>query len=103
MVVDTQGGETQARSFKTLRRGGILVSIVHPPAREEAEKHGVRATFMVNEMKSESLNAITDLVERGKVKVVVDTVLPLSEARRALELIQAGHTRGKIALQVIQS
>jgi len=101
VVFDTQGGETQARSWKTLKRGGILVSIAQPPAQAEAEKHGVRATFMVNEMKAESLNAITNLVDSGKLKAVVDTVLPLSEARRAQELIQTGHTRGKIALKVV--
>ena len=101
VVFDTQGGETQARSWKTLKRGGILVSIAEPPAPEEAEKHGVRATFMVNEMKAESLNAITKLVDSGELKAVVDTVLPLSEARRAQELIQTGHTRGKIALKVV--
>ena len=101
VVFDTQGGETQARSWKTLKRGGILVSIAQPPAPTEAEKHGVRAAFMVNEMKAESLNAITKLVDSGKLRAVVDTVLPLSEARRALELIQTGHTRGKIALKVV--
>ena len=101
VVFDTQGGETQARSWKTLKRGGILVSIAQPPAQAEAEKHGVRAAFMVNEMKAESLNAITKLVDSGKLKAVVDTVLPLSEARRAQELIQTGHTRGKIALKVV--
>jgi NADPH:quinone reductase-like Zn-dependent oxidoreductase len=101
VVLDTRGGETQARSWKTLKRGGILVSIAQPPAQAEAEKHGVRAAFMVNEMKAESLNAITTLVDSGKVKAVVDTVLPLSDARRAQELIQTGHTRGKIALKVI--
>ena len=101
VVFDTQGGETQARSWKTLKRGGILVSIAQPPAQGEAEKHGVRATFVVNEMKAESLDEITRLVDSGKLKAVVDTVLPLSEARRAQELIQTGHTRGKIALKVI--
>ena len=101
MVFDTQGGETQARSWKTLKRGGILVSIAQPPAPAEAEKHGVRATFMVNEMKAESLSAVTELVDSGKLKAVVDTVLPLSETRRAQELIQTGHTRGKIALRVV--
>lgn len=100
VVLDTQGGETQARSWKTLKRGGILVSIAQPPAQADAEKHGVRATFMVNEMNAESLNAITRLVDSGKLKAVVDTVLPLAEARRAEELIQTGHTRGKIALKV---
>jgi NADPH:quinone reductase-like Zn-dependent oxidoreductase len=101
MVFDTQGGETQARSWKTLKRGGILVSIAQPPAQAEAEKHGVRATFMVNEMKAESLNAITKLVDSGRLKAMVDTVLPLSEARHAQELIQTGHTRGKIVLKVV--
>ena len=101
VVFDTQGGETQARSFKTLKRGGILVSIAQPPAQAEAEKHGVRAAFVVNEMKPESLNEITKLVDSGELKAVVDTVLPLSEARRAQELIQSGHTRGKIALKVV--
>ncbi len=101
VVFDTQGGETQQRSWKTLKRGGILVSIAQPPVQAEAEKRGVRATFMVNEMKVESLNEITKLVDSGKLKAVVDTVLPLSEARRAQELIQTGHTRGKIALKVV--
>jgi len=101
MVFDTQGGETQARSWATLKRGGILVSIAQPPDPKEAEKHGVRATFAINEMKAESLSEITKLVDSGELKAVVDTVLPLSEARRAQELIQSGHTRGKIALKVI--
>jgi NADPH:quinone reductase-like Zn-dependent oxidoreductase len=82
MVFDTQGGETQARSWATLKRGGILVSIAQPPDPAEAEKHGVRATFAVNEMKADSLSAITRLVDTGKLKAVVDTVFPLAEARR---------------------
>jgi NADPH:quinone reductase-like Zn-dependent oxidoreductase len=38
---------------------GILVSIAQTPSQAEAEKYGVRATTAVNEMKAESLNAIT--------------------------------------------
>jgi NADPH:quinone reductase-like Zn-dependent oxidoreductase len=99
-VFDTQGGETQARSWRTLKRGGILLSIAQPPSAEEARKHGVRSAFVTNEMNAKSLQAITALVDAGKLITVVDTVLPLSEARRAQELIQTGHTRGKIALKV---
>ena len=101
VVFDTQGGETQARSWKTLKRGGILVSIAQPPVQADAERLGVRATFVINEMNAESLDEITKLVDSGKLKAVVDTVLPLSEARRAQVLIQGGHTRGKIALRVV--
>ena len=36
-VLDPIGGDTQKRSWKTLRKGGILVSIVGPPSTEEAK------------------------------------------------------------------
>ena len=39
-------------------------------------------------------------VVNGRIKVEVAHVLPLSEARTALELSQGGHTRGKIVLKV---
>jgi len=39
------------------------------------------------------------LIDAGKVKTVVETVLPLAEARRAHELSQSGHVRGKIVLK----
>jgi len=45
VVLDTIGGETTERSFKVLKPGGILVSIVQPPAQESATKYGVRALF----------------------------------------------------------
>jgi NADPH:quinone reductase-like Zn-dependent oxidoreductase len=46
------------------------------------------------------LSEIAKLVDAGKLKPVVETVLPLSDARRALELNETGHTRGKIVLKV---
>ena len=48
----------------------------------------------------DELTRIADLVVSGKVKVNVETVLPLSEARKAQEFSQSGHTRGKIVLEV---
>jgi NADPH:quinone reductase-like Zn-dependent oxidoreductase len=40
------------------------------------------------------------LVASGQVKVNVETILPLGEARKAQELSQSGHTRGKIVLVI---
>ena len=45
VVLDTLGGDTQNRSWKVLKKGGILVSIVAPPSADEAAKHGVRSAF----------------------------------------------------------
>lgn len=39
-------------------------------------------------------------IDSGKLTPIVETVLPLSEARKAHELNERGHTRGKIVLKV---
>jgi NADPH:quinone reductase-like Zn-dependent oxidoreductase len=102
VVLDTIGGDTQRRSWKVLKRGGILVSIAALPPAEEAVKHGVRQAFVLMTPNSSELTEITKLADMGKLKPVVETVLPLADARRAHELSQTGHTRGKIVLHVPQ-
>ncbi|MDB6108891.1 MAG: Alcohol dehydrogenase zinc-binding domain protein [Pedosphaera sp.] len=98
VVFDTMGGEIQERSWKVLKPGGILVSIVQPPSPEKAQAHGVRGVFMVMKSRGDQLARIADLVARDVVKVHIEAVLPLSEARKAQEMSQSGHTRGKIVL-----
>ncbi|HXC34494.1 MAG TPA: NADP-dependent oxidoreductase [Candidatus Acidoferrales bacterium] len=100
VVLDTIGGETQERSFKVLKKGGILVSLVQPPSQESATKYGVRALFYGAHASSSNLAEIAKLIDNGKVKPVVETILPLAEARRAHELSEGGHVRGKIVLKV---
>jgi NADPH:quinone reductase-like Zn-dependent oxidoreductase len=63
-------------------------------------KNGVRQAFVFMVPNASQLAEIAKLVDSGKLKPVVETVLPLSEARRAHELSQTGHTRGKIVLRV---
>ena len=99
VVLDTIGGDTQERSFKALKKGGSLVSIVQPPSEELAAKYGVRALFYGGHPSSSDLAEIGRLIDSGKVKVVIETVFPLAEARRAHELSESGHARGKIVLK----
>ena len=101
VVFDTIGGETQERSWKALKKGGILVSIVQPPPEKAAATNGVRGVFMaVDAKRPDELKQIAELVASGRVKVNVETILPLREARKAQELSQSGHARGKIVLVV---
>jgi NADPH:quinone reductase-like Zn-dependent oxidoreductase len=100
VVYDTMGGDTQQRSWKVLKKGGILVSIVSPPSKELAAAHGVRAEYVFVQPNAQQLAEIARLVDFGKIKPVVETVLPLAEARQAQELNKKGHTRGKIVLKV---
>jgi NADPH:quinone reductase-like Zn-dependent oxidoreductase len=100
VVLDPIGGETQQRSWKVLKKGGILVSIVAPPSTEEATKHGVRSALISANADTLVLGEIAKLIDSGKLKPIVDTVLPLSEARKAHELNESGHARGKVVLKV---
>ncbi len=101
LVLDTQGGDTQERSWKALKRGGILVSIVSPPSAEAAAAHGVRRAFVFTKPDSAQLGEIARLADAEKLKAVVETILPLSDATRGQELSKGGRTRGKIVLRVI--
>jgi NADPH:quinone reductase-like Zn-dependent oxidoreductase len=99
VVLDTIG-DTQRRSWTVLKRGGVLVSIVGPPSAEEAARHGVRAGSFGADASPTQLAEIAKLVDAGSLKPVVDTVLPLSDARRAHEISERGHVRGKVVLTV---
>jgi NADPH:quinone reductase-like Zn-dependent oxidoreductase len=100
IVLDTRGGETQERSWSVLKKGGVLVSLVQPPSEEKAKELGVRAAIIGVQPNGAQLAEIAKIIEAGKLAPVIDRILPLSEARRAHELSQSGHTHGKIALRV---
>jgi NADPH:quinone reductase-like Zn-dependent oxidoreductase len=102
MVLDTQAGETRARSWSVIKKGGILVSTLGPPpSEEEAAARGVRSALFLVRADAKQLEEIAGLIDSGAVKVHVDAVFPLAEAARAHALSAGNHVRGKIVLQVI--
>jgi NADPH:quinone reductase-like Zn-dependent oxidoreductase len=102
VVFDSIGGETVKRSWQIIKPGGTLVSITSPrPSFEEAKAFDVRATWFVVRPNCEQLIQIASLIDEGHVRPIIDTVLPLSQARLAYEYGAKGHTRGKIVLRVI--
>lgn len=98
---DVLARETLDRSWAVLKDGGILVSICANPAPgPEAARRGLRGAYAGAKPGRDLLNRIAGLVDEGKLRPDVGTILPLREARQAHELIQTGHTRGKIVLRV---
>ena len=55
-------------------------------------------TMFLSSERSEDLVRLAALVERGAATPRLDRVLPLAEAPTAMELLEQGHIRGKIAL-----
>jgi NADPH:quinone reductase-like Zn-dependent oxidoreductase len=100
VVFDTLGGDTQARSWQVLKPGGILVSVVSPPPEATAAARGVRCAFVFIQPSGQQLTAIARLIDEGRMKPVIHTVLPLVEVRQAHVISQGGHARGKIVLHV---
>jgi NADPH:quinone reductase-like Zn-dependent oxidoreductase len=100
VAFDTVGGETTESLLPTLREGGVLVTIANAPPEQAAAERGARAELLVMSPSSEQLTRIADLVADGAVRVEIERTFPLSEARQAHELSEAGHTRGKIVLEV---
>jgi len=101
IVLDTIGGNTLERSYQVVKPGGALVSVASPPSAEQAKVYGVRPVWFVVEPNREQLIQIGDLIDAGQIRPIIDTVLPLSQARQAYEQGARGHTRGKIILRVV--
>ena len=100
-VLDTIGDDVQQRSYAVLKPGGMLVSTAQPPSEETAQAHGVRAQYVnVSVPVGPTLTTVAGLVASGQIKPVVSTVLPLAEIRKAHEMIEGKHARGKIVLKV---
>ncbi|MEH2047847.1 NADP-dependent oxidoreductase [Nostoc sp.] len=100
VVLDTLGGDTQARSYSVLKPGGILVATAAPPNVEKAQERGIRAEMMNMKPSASLLEEIASLLDSGQLKTVLAQTFSLSEARQAQELSQGGHVQGKIVLQI---
>ena len=100
VVFDTVGDDTQERAFQTLKKGGFLVTSAQTPSEEKAKEFGVEAAFVFCKPNARQLAEINRLIEEGKLKIHIETMLPLAEVKKAHQLSQSGRTRGKIVLQI---
>lgn len=101
MVLDPMSGETRARSWQVLRKGGILVSILSGIDPATAEAFGVRWGYLLVRPDGAQLNEIARLVDSGHLRPVIDAVFPLQEAAQAHARGEQWHTGGKIVLRVV--
>ncbi|MEU6661852.1 NADP-dependent oxidoreductase [Streptomyces sp. NPDC046821] len=103
VVFDTIGGDSRSLSLRTLRPGGVLVSILPTGTTEladEAEQLGVRGVEMAVESDHASMNALADLIATGALRATIAGTFPLAEAAKAHELGETGRTTGKLVLVV---
>ena len=99
-VFDTVGGETYAKSFRVLKKGGIIVSMLEQPRQDLMKEHGVRAVAQFTQVNGERLSKLAELVDRHAIRVQIDKKFPLDKAGEALMYQQEGHPIGKVIISV---
>jgi NADPH:quinone reductase-like Zn-dependent oxidoreductase len=103
VVLNSITGDYPARSLRTLRPGGVLVSLLpfgsEVPA--EAAKLGVRAELMLVEHDHAGMTDIAGLVTQGKLRPVIAATFGMAEAAKAHELGETSHVAGKLVLTMV--
>ncbi len=101
VVLDALAGDVRDRSYQVLKKGGILVTILGQASEEQAKAHAVRTAGVFVQPNQAQLQELANLVDTGKVRPIIEAVLPLAEAARAHAMNATLHTRGKIVLRVV--
>jgi len=122
VVLDSQGGDTLARSLRVLRPGGIAIGIAGPPdpefarrqglalplrlvmallsfrTRRTARRRGIRYSFLFMRASGEQLGEIAKLIDAGVLRPVVDRAYSFDQASQALAHVEGGRAKGKVVI-----
>jgi NADPH:quinone reductase-like Zn-dependent oxidoreductase len=101
-VIDAAGGDQQRRGMAMLKRGGYIVSSVSAPDPALMEQRDAHGRFFLVQTTTHGLQQIAELIDRGALTTRVGTVMPLSEAKVAHQMLDGTkpYVRGKIVLLV---
>ena len=103
VVVNYTGGDTWVKSLKVLKVGGRLLTCGATAGYAPQEDIRFIWTFELKVLGSNGwarsdIATLLDLVQQGKLKVLVDKIFPLKEAREALRVIEDREVLGKIVV-----
>ncbi len=103
VVINFTGGDTWVPSLRCLKRGGKLLVCGATAGHDPKEDLRYVWSFELqiigsNSFYDEDLAALMDLIAAGKIKPVIDKVLPLEQAREGLRLIADREVIGKVVV-----
>ncbi len=99
VILDVVGGETLERSWKILEDQGRLITIAS--ANRAALSQRSQDAFMLVRADGAQLSEIGRMIDAGELRVFLEAVYPLEDAKDAYARAQQGKMRGKIALSVL--
>jgi NADPH:quinone reductase-like Zn-dependent oxidoreductase len=124
VVLNSQDGQTLKKSLGVLKPGGHLVSISGPPdprfaddiqapwfvkqviralsfgVRRHAQRLRLDYTFLFMKASGNQLRQITQLIESGAIRPVVDKIFPFESTNEAMAYVDSGRAKGKVVIKV---
>jgi NADPH:quinone reductase-like Zn-dependent oxidoreductase len=124
LVLNSQDNKTLAKSLRVLKPAGLAISISGPPdpafakrlglnpflklilrlvssaIRKQAKRAGVRYSFLFMVGSGAQLAKITNLIESGTIRPVIDRVFPFAQTNQALTYVEQGRAKGKVVIKV---
>ncbi len=103
VVVDNVGQETWPLSLRALHRGGRMLVVGNSSGYnvtlDSRSIFGKHLSIIGSTMSTQAdFKTVMDLVFAGKLKAVVDQVMPLQEAAQAEAMLEKGEVFGKLVL-----
>lgn len=124
IVLDTLGAAVHEASYKILKKGGTLVSVLGIPDNEtiaefsssfivkliawrhnrkmnkQAARSGANYRHHLMYSDGGQLAEIAESIEAGKIRAVIDSTFPLDQLRAAFERSMTGRAQGKIVISI---
>lgn len=124
LVLNSQDTKTLQKSLNILKPGGKLISISGPPTpdfakeagapwfvkiilslisasvRKKAKKKNIDYSFLFMRAEGLQLKQITELIEKGFIKPVLDKVFPFEKTNDALSYVESGRAKGKVVIKI---
>jgi NADPH:quinone reductase-like Zn-dependent oxidoreductase len=124
VVLNSQDKKSLEKSLRILKPNGKVISISGPPdpdfaiqikgnwflkivmgilsagVRKKAKRLGVNFSFLFMRAHAEQLGQITELIESGVIRPVVDKVFPFEQTNEAISYVEAGRAKGKVVIRV---
>ncbi len=104
VIIDLVGGEVGIQSLEVLSLSGCMITVPTITAEQviaAAKQKHLNVIGMIEKPNMKELTYLADLASNGKLKVEISHLFKLSEAKSAHEILESGHTRGKLVFKII--
>jgi NADPH:quinone reductase-like Zn-dependent oxidoreductase len=95
-IADTVGGTTIQRLLRTIRKGGVLGSVLGEP--EDAKKYDIHVEAFMAQPDASRLYQLADDVARHEFSIPIARTMKLQEIQEAHRISEQGGLSGKIVL-----